>query len=114
LLAAALLSKTQGLFLTLKKKLNLNWLFFGISFTGVLLTVAAFFTNFYRAIGYGKLDYLVFTVEGSVGYSFLNSAKNTGSSISDYLQILGFVIVLSGFAWTGKYKLMKVAKLFRR
>ena len=40
LLAGSLLSKSKTLFATLKKKLNLSWLFFGVAFAGMLLFLA--------------------------------------------------------------------------
>jgi 4-amino-4-deoxy-L-arabinose transferase-like glycosyltransferase len=108
LLAAALLSKTQSLFLTLKKKLNLNWLFFGIACAGALSAAAAIFANFYKAISIGQLNYLVFTVEGSVGYSFFNSAQIAKTSSLVYVQYIGFAIVLSGLLWIAKNKVKTI------
>ena len=114
LLAAALLSKTQSLLLTLKKLLNLNWLFFGIACAGTLSATVAIFINFYKAIGYGQLNYLVFTVEGSVGYSFFNSAQIVGTNSLVYAQYLGFAIVLTGLIWIAKDKIKTIANLRRQ
>ena len=109
LLAAALLSKTQSSFLTLKKNLKINWLFFGIACAGAFLVAVAFFTNFFKAISFGQLNYLVFTVEGSVGYSFFNSAQIVGTSSLVYVQYVGLAIVLSGLLWMAKEKLKALA-----
>jgi hypothetical protein len=114
LLAAALLSKTQSLLLTLKKKLNLNLIFFGVACAGTLFAVVAIFANFYKVIGYGQLDYIVFTVEGSVGYSFFNSAQILGSSSLVYVQYVGLGIVLSGLFWMGKEKAKKIVNVCRQ
>jgi 4-amino-4-deoxy-L-arabinose transferase-like glycosyltransferase len=114
LLAAALLSKTQSLFLTLKKKLNLSWLFFGIACTGALFTGVAIFTNFFKAIGYGQLNYLVFTVEGSIGYSFFNSPQIVGTSSLVYVEYIGFAIVLSGILWIAKDKAKAIVNVRRQ
>jgi 4-amino-4-deoxy-L-arabinose transferase-like glycosyltransferase len=112
LLAAALISKTKSLFLILKKKLNLNWLFFSVACAGAIFIAAAIFDNFYKAIGYGQLNYVVFTVEGSVGYSFFNSAQIVGTNILAYVQYLGFAIVLSGLIWMSRNKIEAIARLF--
>ena len=113
LLAAALLSKTQPLLLTLKRKLSLSWLFFGIACAGTLFVSVAFFTNFYKAFGYGQLNYLVFTVEGSVGYSFFNSAQIAGTSSLIYVQYVGLVIVLSGLLRMAGSKVKTIAGVRR-
>jgi 4-amino-4-deoxy-L-arabinose transferase-like glycosyltransferase len=113
LLAAALGSKTQSLFLNLKKKLNLNWLFFGIACAGALSAVVAIFANFFKAVGFGQLSYLVFTVEGSVGYSFFNSAQIAKTSSLVYVQYVGFAIVLSGLLWLAKDKVKPMANAWR-
>lgn len=114
LLAAALIGKTQSLFLTLKKKINLNWLFFGIACAGAVFTGVAIFTNFYKAIGYGQLNYLVFTVEGSVGYSFFNSAQVIGANSLAYVEYIGFAIVMSGLLWIIKDKVRTIASVRRK
>ena len=114
MLAGALIVKCQSLFTTLKRKLNLNWLFFGIAFAGTLFTAVAFFTNFHKAIGYGQLDYLVFTVEGSVGYSFFNSAQIVGTSSLVFVQYVGLAIVLSGLLWIAKDKVKTIFNVRRQ
>ncbi len=111
LLAGALLVKCQSLFTTLKRKANLNWLFFGIACAGAVSAALAFLTNFYKAIGYGQLNYLVFTVEGSIGYSFFNSAQIVGINALVYVQYIGFAIVLSGLLWIGKDKVKTIVNL---
>ncbi len=113
LLAGALLVKCQSLFTTLKRKLN-NWLFFGIACAGALLAAVAFLTNFYKAIGYGQLNYLVFRVEGSVGYSFLNSGQIVGTNSLLYVEYFGLAIVLSGFLWMAKDKVKALANVMRQ
>jgi hypothetical protein len=114
LLAAALLSKTQSLFLTLKTKLNLHWLLFGIACAGTIFTAAAIFANFFKAVGFGQINYLVFVVERSVGYSFFNSAQNVGTNSIVYLQYVGFAIVLSGLIWIIKDKAKTISNLKRQ
>jgi 4-amino-4-deoxy-L-arabinose transferase-like glycosyltransferase len=113
LIAAALLVKSQLLFTTLKQRLKINWLFFGVACTGALFTALAFFANFYKAIGYGQLNYLVFTVEDSIGYSFFNSAQISGTSSLVYVQYVGFAVVLSGLLWIAKDKIKTITN-FRR
>ena len=111
LLAGALLSKAQDLFLTLKRELNLNWLFFGVASAGAILSAVAIFGDFYKAIGNGQLNYLVFTVEGSIGYSFFNSAQIIGTNSLVYVQYVGFALVLSGLIWIAKDKARAISNL---
>jgi 4-amino-4-deoxy-L-arabinose transferase-like glycosyltransferase len=108
LLAGSLLVKWQSLFTSLRMQLNRNWLFFGIASAGVLSLIVAFFTNFLKGIGYSHLNYLVFTVEGSVGYSFFNSAQIIGTNSFVYLQYTGLALVLSGLMWIAKDQIKKL------
>ena len=109
LLASSLLVKCKSLFTSLRMQLNRNWLFFGIACVGVLFLIVAFFTSFFKAVGYSHLNYLVFTVEGRVGYSFFNSAQIIGTNNFLYLQYIGFALVLSGLMWIAKDQIRTIA-----
>ena len=113
-LQRSILSKSHELFMTLKDKINLNWMFFGIACTGAIFVAVAIFTNFYKAIGYGQLNYLVFTVEGSVGYSFFNSKQIIGANGLVYVQYIGFAMVLSGLMWIAKDQIRTITTLKRQ
>ncbi len=111
LLASSLLSKSNLLFSTLERKFNRSWIFFGITCAGVLLIVATIFSNFFKSVSYSHLNYLVFTVEGSIGYSFFNPSQIIGTNSLVYVQYIGFAVVLSGLLWMAKDKIKSIAKL---
>lgn len=113
LLAGSILSKSHELFKSLKDKISLNWMFFGIACTGAIFVAAAIFTNFYKAIGYGQLSYLVFTVEGSIGYSFFTK-QIIGANGLVYVQYTGFALVLSGLMWIAKDQIRTITTLKRQ
>jgi 4-amino-4-deoxy-L-arabinose transferase-like glycosyltransferase len=111
LLAGSLLFKCQSLVKTITKNLNRSWLFFGIACAGALALTIAIFANFYKVTIYSQINYLVFTVEGSVGYSFFNSAQIMGTNSTVYAQYIGFALLLSGLLWIFKGKIRTIASL---
>ena len=111
LLAASILVKCQSLFMTLKRKLNRSWLFFGIACLGAVSLVIAIFSNFYNVNLYSQLTTIAFTVEGTAGYAFSNSAQIIEPNSLVYVQYMGFALLLSGLIWAVKDKLLKNRRL---
>ena len=107
LLAASILVKCQSLFMTLKRKLNRSWLFFGIACLGAVSLVIALFSNFYNVHLYSQLTTIAFTVEGTAGYAFSNSAQIIEPNSLVYVQYMGFALLLLGLIWAVKDKRTK-------
>jgi len=104
LLAASLAPKCHILG-WLKTKRKSNVLFFLAACLGVLALGIAMYTNMSTITLFSTMDYLLFQVEGEVGYSFNNFAQISPPSNRIFIQYVGFVLIMSGLFWLLKTKL---------
>jgi hypothetical protein len=108
LLAGSLLSKSKSLFAALKMKLNRSKVLFGVACAGLICLGIAVFSNFYYINLYSQSSYILFKVEGRVGYSFTSTRTLEHSSLV-YVQYVGFALLALGLIWAVKNNFAKTA-----
>jgi 4-amino-4-deoxy-L-arabinose transferase-like glycosyltransferase len=104
LLAGSLLSKSQSLLATLK--LKRDRLLFVLACAGLICLGVAIFSNLYYINLYSQSSYILFKVEGQVGYSF-TSTLTLGSTSLVYVQYMGFALLVLGLIWAVKNNFTK-------
>jgi hypothetical protein len=102
LLAASLFDKAGLLGTRLKTERKRNRLPLFVAVAGIILLIASIVVN---AVILGTLpakDYLLFRVEGDVGFSFERLVPTIGQMYLAPVQDLGFVLVIFSLFWANK------------
>jgi len=105
LLAASLLDKFRLLRPRSGGAPNQNKLSFFVAIAGVILVIAAVTVNMLTLGNLIGKDYLLFKVEGDVGYSFVRLTPTSGQQYLASVQGLGFVLIIISLLWANKDKL---------
>ena len=107
LIAATIVGKSISLMSLAKTKLNRKLIFTTV-IAGVLLLTATIYANTISAHQLSTSDYLIFkvTTDQAVGYSLFNHAPVSLNSFLMNLQYVGFAVLLSGFLWLSRRKLL--------
>jgi len=111
LLAASLAPKCSILFCLVKSKGKRDMLFFAAACLGMVALGVAMYTNMNVITSFSTSDYLLFRVEGDVGYSFNNIAQISPSSSLIYVQYVGFALVMSGLLWLVRDQIRALGKM---
>ncbi len=79
---------------------------------GLFLTVDALLFNMRYVNLLSGADFMIFRVQpaSAVGYSFFVSTPLTASSGMMFVQVVGFVVGLSGLVWLAKNRLLSILK----
>jgi hypothetical protein len=110
LLAASLLEKASLLSPRLRREGGRKRLPFFVAAAGIVLLIGAVIVN---VIVLGTLpakDYLLFRVEGDVGFSFVRLAPTVGQVYLAPLQSLGFMLIVFSLFWANKDRFSRSGK----
>jgi 4-amino-4-deoxy-L-arabinose transferase-like glycosyltransferase len=110
LLAASIVPKFGILFGSLKSKRKRDMLFFMAACVGAMALGIAVYANMSTITLFSTTGYLVFQVEGEVGYSFSNFAQINPSSNIIYIQYVSFALIVSGLLWSGKDQIRAIKR----
>jgi len=102
LLAASLLPKTYSFAKSLPTKAKRRKLILAISVIGLALLAGAVLLNMRTLQNLTTQDYLVFRVEGDVGFSFMRLTPTIAQQYLAAFQGLGFVLIIFSLVWANR------------
>ena len=104
-LAASLANKCYSLRNWVNLKGKQHKLIFSIALIGLILLMGSMIVNMQTLNTFIRQDYLLFKVEGGVGYSFERFAPIIEPNYLVAIQGLGFVLIIFTLLWVNKDKL---------
>jgi len=110
LAAASLAKKTVLLFKSTQTAPKITrYLILLVGVTGLVLLTASIFANIYADLQLSTIPYFVLQVQPGldVGYSFFVDSPITQGSLLQYVQVLGFLLVILGLGWASFVVLCK-------
>jgi 4-amino-4-deoxy-L-arabinose transferase-like glycosyltransferase len=102
LLAASLAPKAYSVAHSLPPEVKRRKLVLAVAFIGLVLLVGAILLNMRTLQTLTREDYLLFKVEGDVGYSFVRLAPTIAQQYLATFQGLGFVSIIVSLIWASR------------
>jgi len=81
---------------------------------GLVLLAGTFLLNFVSLLTLLEQDFLLFSVEGDIGFSFLRLTPFFEQNLLVPFQSLGFMLIVAALIWVNKNGLSETIRLFEK